>query len=87
MSSEKRVQLLEDGFCVFPGVLSPEFIQNLRNTTNELLENDSSYKEHRSQGSMLPTNSSAAFANLIALPAALNILTALGYPNPTFTDG
>ncbi|HET7558448.1 MAG TPA: phytanoyl-CoA dioxygenase family protein, partial [Limnochordia bacterium] len=48
---EKRRQLVEDGFCVIPGVLTPEFTAELRAWSDELLDRLKVDRKYRYQGS------------------------------------
>ena len=86
---EKRAQLLQNGYCKFEGVLSPETATTLHAACDRLL--DALPREHveklRAQGSLLPTTGDPLFADLIADPAALRALASLGFPGPTFSDG
>lgn len=89
LDTEKRAQLLQDGYCKFEHVLPPELILRLRAASDTLL--DALPREQaealRAQGSLLPTTGDPLFAELITLPAALNTLALLGFAHPTFSDG
>ena len=85
---ERREQLLRDGFCRFPSVLTTDLLERLCAVTERLL--DAVHPERadavRSQGSMLPVALDPLFAELITLPAALEALRSLGFARPTYTD-
>ncbi len=91
MDKAKRKQLLTDGFCQAPAVLSDDMLRRLRAATDLML--DEQTEEHkarvRSQGSMFRFAHTAdtVFAELIALPAALEALANLGFTEVTYTDG
>lgn len=83
---QRRTELDEQGFTYFPQLLDAAQVQTLRAVTERMLaRHDNS--AFRSQGSMLKTNEDEAFADLIALPAALAALSSLGFARPTFSDG
>jgi ectoine hydroxylase-related dioxygenase (phytanoyl-CoA dioxygenase family) len=90
MDTTRRGQLLEDGYCLVPGVLDVGMLGRLRAATDLML--DAQTEEHkartRSQGSMFgfPQTTDPVFAELIALPAALAALARLGFTEVTFTD-
>lgn len=86
---EQRELLLRDGFCRFPNILTPNLLDRLHRVTDLLLDavpHDQA-KAVRSQGSMLPVTLDPLFAELIALPAALDALRSLGFARPAYTDG
>ncbi|MCE9591511.1 MAG: phytanoyl-CoA dioxygenase family protein [Planctomycetes bacterium] len=78
----KHQQLLRDGFCVFPGVLTPALLAELRATTDAIL---AAYpKEKREffkyQGSSIMVDQGRpAYAELIGWPGALEAMKTLGY--------
>ena len=82
-------QLLDNGFCIVPDVLPPALLQRLRDTTQQLLAEQTPEQAARlrSQGSMFHTTKSPVFAELIALPSALAALNGMGFAHPTFSDG
>ena len=75
--------MLQDGYCRVPGVLDAGMLGRLRAATDLML--DTQTEEHkarnRSQGSMFPfkDTTDSVFAELIALPAALDALARLGF--------
>lgn len=89
MRRDKRRQLLEDGFCVFEQVLSPEMLDRLRRVTDELLaaQDPEQLRRARATGSMIPVMGDPILAELIAWPGTLAALAELGYPHPSFSDG
>ena len=82
-------QLVEQGFCTFENILDASLMERLRNTTDRLAaeQERANPGRFRAQGSMIPTTADPLFAELIALPTALDALKSLGYDHPTFTDG
>lgn len=86
---DKRQQLIDEGFCVFEQVLPPAMVRRLRDVTDGLLarQDPERLRRARATGSMIPAMSDPAMAELIAWPGALHALHALGFPNPTFSDG
>ena len=89
MNNEKREQLLRDGYCKFEGVLPENLLAELRRVTDTLV--DARTQEHlslnRSPGSMINVMEHPIFADLIALPSALEAMASIGYPNPKFSSG
>ena len=83
--------MLQAGYCLVPGVLDTGMLGRLRAATDLTL--DAQTEEHkarnRSQGSMFPFEDTthSVFAELIALPAALDALARLGFTAATYTDG
>ena len=74
-----------------PGVLDAGMLGRLRDATDLLLDaqTDEQKARNRSQGSMFRFSQTAdtVFAELIALPAALDALARLGFTEVTYTDG
>ena len=89
MDKTKRAQLDEDGFCIIPGILSEEFLGELRSTTQRILEAlpAEHEQENRSTGSMVSVYEDPIFAKLITLPAAQEALRSLGFTSAGFTSG
>lgn len=87
--TNRREQLLCDGFCCFPNILAPAILDRLRGGTDRLLDAVPAEQANavRSQGSMLPVTLDPLFAELIALPAALDALRSVEFARPTYTDG
>ena len=78
--------LIEDGYCLIPGVLPEDLLIRLRQTTEALCAGVNG-GHRRSQGIMMSAMADPILAELIALPAARQCLVDLGYTSPTFTDG
>ena len=74
-----------------PGVLDAGMLGRLRDATDLLLDAQTEEQKarNRSQGSMFRFSQTAdtVFAELIALPAALDALARLGFTEVTYTDG
>ncbi|MGH3731046.1 MAG: phytanoyl-CoA dioxygenase family protein [Micromonosporaceae bacterium] len=89
MERDKRERLVTDGFCVFGDVLPPDLLVRLRTATDRLVaaQTAEQVERQRTTGSMINVMSAPALAELIALPAALAALQALGYGGPSFSDG
>src|SRR5262245_36160244 len=85
----RRDQLIEEGFCIIPNVLSPGFLQDLRDITDRLI--DATSEEHRRQqrstGSMIPVVKDQRLARLIAHPTALRTIEAMGFHEVRFQSG
>ncbi|MDP7237317.1 MAG: phytanoyl-CoA dioxygenase family protein [Candidatus Latescibacteria bacterium] len=89
MGKNRYDQLIRDGFCICPDLLHADLISRLRKTTQRLC--DAMTEEHKArfrvQGSMFHTSLDPLFAELIAWPPALEALKAMGFKDPSFTDG
>lgn len=88
-ASNAREALLQNGYCLANGVVPPELLAALRGATEDLLAQQSAEErsKHRSTGSMINVMAHPVFADLIALPPALEALAAMGFPQPKFTSG
>jgi hypothetical protein len=88
---DARRELIESGFCRVPDVLTPTILGHLRAATDALCATQT--EEHaarfRAQGSMFALGGveDPVFARLIAWRPALDALAAMGFPDPTYTDG
>ena len=84
-----RTQLIEQGYCLVPDILSEDLRARLEAATENLIAGQTAEQaaSFRAQGSMFPTTSDPAFADLIALPSALACLHGMGFAHPTFSDG
>lgn len=82
-------RLIEDGFCVLPGILSEELLARLRAVTDRLVAAQTAEQaaRQRNTGSMIPASSDPLLAELITWPPALEVFRAMGYPRPSFSDG
>ena len=91
VDAARRSLLLQGGYCLVPGVLDAGMLGRLRAATDLML--DTQTEEHktrnRSQGSMFSfkDTTNSVFAELIALPTALDALARLGFTEVTYTDG
>lgn len=84
-----RHQLEEEGFATIPNVLSAEMLQKARESTTHLIAAQAKghFATHKSTGSMISVFDDPFFADLVAWPPALKILTDLGIADPKFTSG
>jgi hypothetical protein len=84
-----KLELLERGYTCVTGVLPADLLDRLRTVTDRMVDDQSeeTRKWVRSQGSMLSVHGDPIFAELITLPAAVDVLRQMGWPNPTFSDG
>lgn len=89
MNTSAHDQLLNDGYCLIPNVLSPDMLAALRAVTDRLIDAQSNQhrERFRAQGSMIRMSDDAFFADVIVLPAALHALASLGFTQPAFSDG
>ena len=87
--SSKREQLIQDGFCVFEKVLTPEMVERTNEVSNHLLDaQDAEYFEaQKSTGSLISIYNDDFFAELVTWPKALNALREMGFDQPTFSSG
>ncbi len=84
---DRRRQLLDDGYCIFKNVLDAALLHELQRVTNGLIDGISvaDVEKYRYQGTNVQVAyQDPVFARLIALPAALRALTALGFDQPKF---
>ena len=96
MSSEsgvnrtRRDKLIDEGYCVVPRLLDTELLQRVRRVSQRLLDENSA-EEKRKRGHQGNVVSLAyqdpVFSELIALPAALEALAALGFARPRYFGG
>jgi hypothetical protein len=84
-----RQELLERGFIRIPDLLDADLLSRLRRDTDASLEAQSNFdaERHRTTGSMAPITVHELFAELVAYQPALEVLSRLGYPNASFSDG
>ena len=81
---QKRVQLVEDGYCVVPGVLQGDFLEELRAWSDELLDRTPVPHKYRYQGSDIHVatrrrqRSSGGSGLMRALLPALSLLLVAG---------
>lgn len=88
-NQEKYDQLMKDGFCVFENVLNADLLKRLRAVTDAMLNAQTEEEKTRysSQGSLIEVIKEPIFADLIALPTALDAMASLGFDEPKFTCG
>ena len=87
IDTEKRQQLLKDGFCIFEQVLDPAMLDELRAVTQRLIAQVSAgdAEKYKYQGTNVQVNyQDPVFAKLFAYPKALAALAQLGFPAPKF---
>ena len=86
---DRREQLIEEGYCIVPDVLSAEFLQELRDATDHLIAGMTAEDKRvqRSTGSMIPVVKDPRLARLIAHPNALRALNAMGFDDVRFQSG
>lgn len=82
-------QLIEQGYCTVPDVVPPTLITKIRQVTNELLDEmtEEEKQRRRLQGSAINTLAHPTLSEIIALPSAIDVLRALGFPDPKFFVG
>ena len=82
-------QLIEQGYCTVPDIVPSALIDEIREVTDGLLDKmtEEEKQERRLQGSAINTLAHPALGKIIALPAAIDALNALGFPNPKFFIG
>ena len=85
----KREQLIQDGYCVFENILTPEMVERTNAASNRLLDaQDAEYFEaQKSTGSLISIYNDDFFAELVTWPKALNALREMGFDQPTFSSG
>lgn len=86
---ERRKQLDEQGYCVFPNVLPAALLADLRRVTGDILANlpVEHERDNRSTGSMVSVYEDPVLADLIALPEAQDAIRALGFHSAHFSSG
>ena len=53
VAQEKREQMLRDGYCVIPDILSPGFLQELRRESDHLNDTTEHHPDTKYQGTHL----------------------------------
>ena len=89
-TSKRRQQLLDEGFCVFPGLLGGELLARLRLVSDRLLDAYPEEEKQRrgNQGSVVTiAYQDRAFAELIAWPATWAALRELGFARARYWSG
>lgn len=98
---QKRDQLIEDGFCVVPGILQGEMLEQVRRFTDEFLATHAVDPKHRYQGSDFHIQAERTWAThqdpnrhhapivdeILALPEALQACAELGLEGLSDTGG
>ncbi|MCH2661867.1 hypothetical protein MK163_15600, partial [bacterium] len=82
-------QLIEHGYCTVADVAPPALIAKMRRVTDAIVAqmSEREKRERRLQGSLIDTMAHPALSEIIACPAALDALRAMGFPNPKFFIG
>ena len=85
----KREQVIENGFCTFENVLTPEMVEKVNAASNRLLDTQDAehFEAQKSTGSLISVYQDDFFADLIMWPKALEILREMGYDRPAFSSG
>ncbi len=84
-----RRQLIEDGYCRVPQVAPLGLIEKTRLFAENLADGLSDEEKvlRRLQGSLIAVNEHEEMVPLITLPAAIEVLKNMGYPNPRYYSG
>ena len=84
-----RRQLIQDGYCRVPQVAPPDLIETTRAFAENLADglSDEEKELRRLQGSLIAVNELEEMVPLITLPAAIEVLKNMGYPNPRYYSG
>lgn len=87
--SEVKRRLLDDGYAIIPGALTPEALDRVRAACDRRIAAASAehFAANRTTGSMLGVEQDPAFAELIAWPRTLEILRALGFGSVAWSAG
>jgi len=82
-------QLIKDGYCHVPEVAPPDLIEHIRKKSDAWADNlpKEEKERRRHQGSLISVYDHEEMLPLITLPAALDVLADLGYPDPRFYSG
>jgi hypothetical protein len=88
-ATDKRRQLLRDGFCQFEGILDFDLLDQTRKISDALLDRQppEHFEQQKSTGSMISVFDDPAFAELVRCPAAIAALGSLGFPHPKWWSG
>ena len=81
--------LMEDGYCVLPGILDPSMLRRLRERCRHLLGGVSEHHRsfQRAPGSLIHVADDPFFAELIAWPETHAALAGLGLEGARFSSG
>ena len=86
--NDKFAQLVSQGYCVIPAVLSIDLLKRLRTTADRVLDTSGYEKSPTNQGNIVGMSyREAAFVDLITWPAALDIVHQLGFIKPRYWSG
>jgi ectoine hydroxylase-related dioxygenase (phytanoyl-CoA dioxygenase family) len=85
----RRDHLLDEGYCIVPGILSGESLKELRDITDGLVDgiSEEHARRQRSTGSMIPVVRDHRLVRLIAHRPALDALEAMGFTDVRFQSG
>ena len=74
--TDKRRQLLRDGFCLFEQILDPDLLKQTREISDTLLDGQppEHFEQQKSTGSMISVFDDPGFAGLVRCPAAIDAL-------------
>ena len=88
-ATQQYSQLIEDGFCVFEGILDAEMVKRVDHISNRVLasRDPEHFEKQKSTGSLVSICEDPDFVELITWPKALDALNALGFDRPTFHSG
>ena len=90
IDQSRRGQLIDKGYCVFPRLLDVGFLQRVRRVSHRFLDENSAEEKRKRghQGNVISlAYQDPVFSELIALPAALAALAALGFARPRYFGG
>ena len=90
IDQSRRDQLIDGGYCVFPRLLETNLLQRVRQVSQRLLDGNSGEEKRKRghQGNVITlAYQDPVFSELIALPAALEALAALGFARPRYFGG
>ncbi len=90
IDQSRRNQLIDNGYCVFPRLLETDLLQRVRRVSQRLLDENSAEEKRKRghQGNVITlAYQDPVFSELIALPAALGALAALGFARPRYFGG
>lgn len=86
----RRAQLLNDGFCMFPGLMPAEMIARLRAATDRIFNalTPEQKRATANQGSTFALEyQDPVFVEMITWPAAIAALRTLGFDRPRYWSG
>ena len=89
-AAAERSRLVDQGFCVVPGLLPADLLARLGVVTDRMLDALSEEQKQRSggQGSIVAMeHQDPVFSKLIGLPQTLHALRALGFSRPRYWSG